>query len=256
MNRKELALSLAKDAGKLLLEYFGKESIKEEKGIRDLVLDADFKAEELIINSIKKEFPDDAIVTEETAGKEGSSGYKWIIDPLDGTINFSFGISHFNVSIGVEKENEMLYAFVYSPTTNELFSAEKNKGAFLNGDKINVSSEKNLEKFLIAYAASNHKDLEMIELAVDSVRKILSNCRAIRMRGSAMLDFCNLANGKFDGLIRIESKPWESPTGILLVEEAGGMVSDFEGNKWNPEAKNLLASNGKNHEELVKIMNT
>ncbi|MFH1586842.1 MAG: inositol monophosphatase family protein [Candidatus Diapherotrites archaeon] len=254
MGRKELGHKLAKDAGKLLLKYFRKDNVEKEKGRRDLVLGADYKVEELIMNSIKKEFPDDTIVSEESDGRKGTSGHKWIIDPLDGTVNFSSGIPHFNVSIGVEKENEMRYAFVYNPVTDELFSAEKNKGAFLNGEKIKVSSEENLEKFLVAYGASNHKDAEMIELGVDSVRKILLNCRAIRMRGSAMLDFCHLANGMFDGYIRIDSKEWETPAGILLIEEAGGRVTDFDGKEWGPKAKNLLASNGKKHKELVEIM--
>ncbi|MFH1256120.1 MAG: inositol monophosphatase family protein [Candidatus Diapherotrites archaeon] len=256
MDRKQLGLKLSEQAGKILLEYFRKEYVVKEKGKRDLVLEADLKSDEFITNSIKKEFPDDAIIAEESGGKPGNSCYKWIIDPLDGTVNFRFGIPHFNVSIGIEKEKKMLFAFVFNPMTNELFSAEKGKGAFLNGKKINVSSESNLEKFLIAYAASNHKDSEMIELCVKSVRGVLSNCRAMRMRGSAMLDFCNLANGSFDGLIRIESKKWESPTGILLVEEAGGTVTDFEGNQPDAETKNLLASNGKNHAGLVKIMNS
>ncbi len=254
MERKEFGLKLAKDAGNLLLKYFKKDNVETEKGRRDLVTEIDYNSEKLIMDSIKKEFPDDAIVSEETEGKEGISGYRWIIDPLDGTVNFSRGLSHFNVSIGVGKENEMQYAFVYVPISDELFSAEKGKGAFLNGEKIKVSSEENLEKFLVSYGASNHKDSEMIELGVNSVRKILSNCRAIRMRGSAMLDFCHLASGLFDGFIRIESKEWETPTGILLIEEAGGMVTDFDGNEWTAGAKNLLASNGKKHNELVEVM--
>jgi len=254
MERKEVGENIVKKAGKILLEYFEKENVVKNKGKRDFVLDADFEAEKLILNTLQKEFPQDSILSEESDEIRGNSGYRWVVDPLDGTANFKARIPYFCVSIGLEREGKLTMAFVYNPIADDFYFSEKNKGAFLNGKRIKVSSTKQLIKFLISYSTSNHKTPKVIELGANSFRKILDNCRAIRLRGSSILDLCNLANGVFDGLIKVGASYWDFAPGCLIIEEAGGKVTDFEGKKWSSKTKNLLASNGIRHEELLKIL--
>lgn len=256
MERKEVGTIIVKKAGKILLDYFKKENVVKNKGETDFVLDADFEAEKIILKTLQKEFPNDSILSEESDEVKGDSEYRWIVDPLDGTINFKARIPYFCVSIGLEKENKLIMAFVYNPITDEFYFAEKNRGAFLNGDRIKTSSTEQLTNFLISYSTSNHKTPEVRELGVNSFRKMLNNCRAIRLRGSSILDLCNLANGVFDGLIKVGASYWDFAPGCLIVEEAGGKVTDFQGNDWGLETQNLIASNKIQHHQLLKILNS
>ena len=254
MQRRKIGISLAKKAGKILLDYFEKENVVKNKGKKDFVLDADFEAEKLILNTLQKEFPQDSILSEESEEIKGSSRYRWVVDPLDGTANFKARIPYFCVSIGLEKDDKLITAFIYDPINKNLYFAEKDKGAFLNKNRIKVSSTKYLEKFLISYSTSNHKSAEVIEFGSKSFRTLLHNCRAIRLRGSSILDLCNLASGTFDGLIKIGASYWDFAPGCLVVEEAGGRVTDFDRKKWNSKTRNLFASNGIKHDKLLKIL--
>lgn len=254
MDRKDLGEILVKEAGKVVMEYFGKLNKEKKKSEKDFVLDADYEAEKLIINKITKEFPEDGILSEEADEIKGSSGYRWVVDPLDGTANFKAKIPYFCVSIGVEKDDKLTMGFIYNPNTKDFYFAQKNKGAFLNDKRIKVSSTEHLIKFFVSYSTSNHKNPEVIKLGAKSFEKILDNCRAIRLRGSSILDLCNLANGVFDGLIKVGASYWDYASGCLLVDEAGGEVTDFNGKKWGAETENLLATNNIKHEELLKLL--
>lgn len=254
MDRKEVGEKLAREAGKILLDYFKKENKEKSKGEKDFVLDADFEAEKLIIKELQKKFPKDSILSEEAEEVKGNSDYRWVVDPLDGTANFKARIPYFCVSIGLEKDNKPVMAFVYEPLMDNFYFAEKNRGAFMNKEKIKVSSTNNLIKFLISYSTSNHKSPKIIELGAKSFKKLLDNCRAIRLRGSSILDLCNLANGVFDGLIKVGASYWDFAPGCLIIEEAGGKVTDFNGKRWDSKTQNLLASNKIQHEELLKVL--
>lgn len=254
MDRKKLGIKISKEAGKILLTFYNKLNVEISKGEKDFTLEADLGAEKSIINHIKTNFPEDSIISEEAGKIEGKSEYKWVIDPLDGTANFKARIPYFCVSIGIEKNDELIMAFVYDPLNKNSYFAEKTKGAYMNGRIIKVSSTQNINKFLISYSTSNHRTQEIIELGSSCFRKLLHNCRAIRLKGSSILDLCNLANGTFDGLIKVGASYWDFAPGCLIVEEAGGKVTDFEGNKWDSRTKDLLASNGIKHNELLKIL--
>jgi len=254
MDRKNLGEILVKEAGKIVMTYYSKLNKEKKKGNKDFVLDADFEAEKLIINKITKIFPKDGILSEEADEIKGSSEYRWVVDPLDGTANFKARIPYFCISIGVEKKGKLIMAFVYNPLTDTFYFAEKNKGAFLNDKKIKVSSTEYLIKFLISYSTSNHKNPEVVELGANTFKEILNNCRAIRLRGSSILDLCNLANGVFDGLVKVGASYWDFAPGCLIIEEAGGKVTDFNGKPWDNKTENLLASNNVKHEELLKII--
>lgn len=254
MDRREVGEILAKEAGEIVMKYFSQLNKEKEKGVKDFALDADFEAEKLIVSKLTKEFPEDGILSEESEEIKGSSGYRWIIDPLDGTANFKARIPYFCVSIGVEKDDKLIMAFVYNPLTKDFYFAEKNSGAFLNENRIKVSSTESIVKFLFSYSTSNHKDSKIIELGAKTFKKILDNCRAIRLKGSSILDLCNLANGVFDGLVKVGASYWDFAPGCLIVEEAGGKVTDFDGRKWDNKTENILASNNIKHKELLKLL--
>ena len=254
MDRKKVGEELARKAGKILMEYFGKENIEKGKGERDHVLDVDFEAEKLIINTLQERFPDDSILSEEADDIVGSSDYRWVVDPLDGTLNFKSRISYFCVSIALEEKGELVMAFVCDPIKDKFYFAEKGKGAFVNGEKMKVSSTEHLIKFLISYSTSNHKDLEVVKLGAKSFKNLLDNCRAIRLRGSSILDLCNLAEGIFDGLVKVGANYWDFAAGSLIVEEAGGKVTDFTGQHWDSKSENLFASNGLHHSKLLEVL--
>ena len=254
MDRKETGMKAAKEAGKILLKFLDKAKIEESKGCGDFVLDADLKSEEFIINLLREKFPGDSILSEERGEIRGESGYRWVIDPLDGTINFKAGIRYFCVSIGLEKDGELVMAFVYEPANGNFYFAEKNGGAYLNGKRIRVSPTRELGNFIVAYSTTTHESPEFIEFGARSFGKLLHNCRAVRLRGSSILDFCNLANGKIDGLLKVGASYWDFAPGCLIAEEAGGRVTDAEGKEWNSRTRNLVASNKIKHEEFLRIL--
>ncbi len=254
MDRKDVGIEVSKKAGKLLLTFYNKNNKEVAKGMKDFALDADFEAEKLILDVLKKNFPRDEILSEEAGETGGKSGYRWIVDPLDGTANFKARIPYFCVSIGLEKDKELIMAFVYDPISDNIYFAEKNKGAFINGKKLRVSLVDKIDKFLVSYSTSNHKTEVIAEFGASCFKKILHNCRAIRLKGSSILDLCNLANGTFDGLIKVGASYWDFAPGSLIVEEAGGKVTDFEGKPWNSQTKDLLGSNKIKHNELLKIL--
>ena len=253
MKIKDTAVDAAKRAGALLREHLGGNIRVEYKGEVDIVTEMDKRAEALIIGAIRQGFPDHSIITEETGGLETSSEYKWIIDPLDGTTNYAHGFPVFCVSIGVELRGEAILGVVYNPMLDELFLAQKGKGAFLNGKKINVSKTASLDRSLLAtgfpYDIRHSKDTNLDHFARFAVRS-----QAIRRAGSAALDLSFIACGRFDGFWEMKLKPWDTAAAALFVREAGGVLTDFKGNPYSIYTPECLASNGLIHDEMLAIL--
>jgi myo-inositol-1(or 4)-monophosphatase len=245
----------AMDAGAAeLRRYFnGNFSITSKGTINDLVTEADHASEKAIIKIIQDKHPDHFILSEETGSVITNSNIKWIIDPIDGTINFANGIPICCVSIGVEQDGEMIMGAVFNPFMNELFFAEKGKGATLNEKPIKVSDKDNLltsclvTGFPYQYLDTPNGPLEIFE-------KLIRKSIPVRRLGSAALDLCWTAAGRFDGFYEHKLQAWDSAAGYLIVQEAGGVVTDLKGEKFNPYQPGIIASNGKIHDQLLALM--
>ena len=246
----------AVQAGAAQLQHYfnGEFKISNKEGINNLVTEADHAAEKAIIDVIQKEYPDHFILSEETGEIKTKSEYKWIIDPIDGTVNFANGIPLCCVSIGLEKNGKMILGSVYAPLLNELYVAEKGMGATLNDKKIAVSSKTELIKsclvtgFPYTYLDAPNGPLQVFE-------KLIRQGIPVRRLGSAAIDLCWVAAGRFDGFYEHKLQAWDSSAGFLLIEEAGGKVTDFESDIYSPYQPHILATNGHIHEELRAVVN-
>ncbi|MBA7715071.1 Inositol-1-monophosphatase [subsurface metagenome] len=260
---RELAIKAAKEAGSILRENLGRIRKIDYKGKArpapiywggvNLVTDIDRKAEERIIGIIKKEHPSHDILTEERRIEEKGSQYKWIIDPLDGTTNYVHGYPRYCVSIALEKNGEVILGVVYDPVPDELFLAEKGKGATLNGRKISVSKINKLDKSLLA-TGFPYDRRERADEYLKIYREFMVNSQGVRRDGSAALNLCYTANGRFDGFWEEQLAPWDVAAGSLIVTEAGGRVTDFKGDRIDIYEKEILASNGKIHKEMEETL--
>ena len=251
---KKTAIDAAKSAGLLLKRNIGRGHTIEFKGVIDVVTEMDIKAEEMIMKTIRARFPEHGILTEESFEQKSGSGYRWIIDPLDGTTNYSHGFPVFCVSIALEMEGEIILGVVFNPMLNELFTAEKGKGAYLNNKRIRVSGISELTKSLLAtgfpYDVRTSPDNNISHFANFAVR-----VQAIRRAGSAALDMCYVACGRFDGFWELKLKPWDTAAAMLIIKEAGGIVTDFKGSAFSLYSGETLASNGLVHDEMIEILN-
>jgi len=223
------------------------------KGVVNLVTEADRLSEDAIIKIIQKEFPEHNILTEESKGYEKESDYKWIIDPLDGTTNYAHGFPVYCISIALEKEGEVILGVVYNPVMDELFVSEKNKGTFLNGKRIHVSITSELSKSLLA-TGFPYDIRESQANNLDHFENLALKAQAIRRAGAAALDLCYLAKGIFDGFWELKLSPWDTAAGSLMVKEAGGKVTDFSGKRFSIYQKNILATNGKIHTQMMNVL--
>lgn len=250
---QDFAIDTARKAGALLKDNVGRIGSIEFKGAVDIVTDVDRKSEALIIDAIKKAFPSHGILAEESPELKQDSPFKWIIDPLDGTTNYSHGFPFFCVSIGLEISGEVVFGVVYDPMMDELFTAEKGKGATLNGKKIAVSAIGELGKSLLAtgfpYDLRSSADNNLDFFSEFSLR-----AQAIRRAGSAALDLCYIASGRFDGYWEMKLKPWDVAAGSLIVSESGGKITGFSGGPFSIYGKECLASNSLIHEEMTRIL--
>lgn len=246
----------AADAGAAQLRHFfqGTFKISNKEGVNNLVTEADHAAEKAIIDVIQKEFPGHFILSEETGEIITNSEYKWIIDPIDGTVNFANGIPLCCVSIGLEHNGEIIMGTVNAPILNEIFFAEKGKGATLNEEKITVSEKTALiNSCLVTGFPYTYLDAPNGPLV--AFEKLVRAGIPVRRLGSAAIDLCWVAAGRFDGFFEHQLNAWDSAAGYLLVEEAGGKVTDFDGNKFSPYQPKVLATNGLIHEQLRNVVN-
>jgi myo-inositol-1(or 4)-monophosphatase len=250
---REIAQEAALKAGKLLNDRLGKKMGISYKGEIDLVTEMDCASEKLIIDIIRRAFPDAEILAEEEGALGEHSESRWIIDPLDGTTNYAHGYPVFCVSIGYEREGELLYGVVYDPTRDELFAAEKGQGATLNGNPIQVSDTAELDKSLLCTGFPY--DIRHASLTnIDFFSEMVLHAQAVRRDGAAALDLCYAAMGRFDGFWEFKLKPWDMAAGVLIVREAGGEVSLINTGEFNIYQQEVLASNGRIHQAMRNVL--
>lgn len=250
---RELAIRAAKEAGDILRKNLGKIKRIDYKGRVSLVTDIDRLAEERVLSIIREKYPSHDILTEESRIKEKGNQYKWIIDPLDGTTNYVHGYPRYCVSIALEKDGEVILGVVYDPVPDELFLAEKEKGATLNGKRISVSKIDELDKSLLATGFPYDRRKKADEY-LKLYGEFMLNSQGIRRDGAAALNLCYTANGRFDGFWEEQLAPWDVAAGSLIVTEAGGRVTDFKGDRFDIYEREILASNGKIHREMEEII--
>ena len=250
---KKVAIDTCLKAGELLKKSLGKVNKIKFKGEINLVTEVDHKSEDLIIKSLTQSFPHHSILSEEREIIERGSPYKWIVDPLDGTTNFAHGFPIFCVTVALEYEGEVILGVIYNPNLEELFIAENKKGAFLNNKKISVSKTAKLSASLLAtgfpYDIRTNKNNNLNHFSNFALR-----AQAVRRAGSAALDLAYLACGRFDGFWEFKLAPWDSAAGVLLVQEAGGKVTDYKGKELDIYQGEILASNGRIHQEMIKVL--
>jgi len=249
------AIETAREAGHVLLEKFGKRIDISRKGETNLVTEADLAAEALIIDRIRSKFPKHSLLAEEsghTASIDGHSAWRWIIDPLDGTTNFAHGYPCFAVTMALEHEGEIVVGVTYDPTRDEMFAAERGRGASLNNKPISVSESPILKDALLVtgfpYEMTRREDLAR------HLTSFLLNARGVRRDGSAAIDLAYVACGRFDGFWEDGLNPWDVAAGILLIEEAGGKISDYQGRDCSHHKPPLCASNGLIHSQMIEIL--
>jgi myo-inositol-1(or 4)-monophosphatase len=252
--------AIAREAGALVLEYFHQGLKIEYKGDADLVTAADRASEALIRERIRKQFPSHDVLGEEQGLNDQGSDYRWYVDPLDGTTNFAHGYPVFCVSMALEhqaqadrasgKQGRLIAGVVYDPTRDELFTAEQGRGAQLNGKAIHVSKAAQLKECLLATGFPSHKRHKNPN--IHFYQQITLRTHGVRRAGSAALDLCNVACGRFDGFWEFNLNPWDTAAGALIVEESGGMVSRFDGSPFELDSRETLASNGLLHDTLVR----
>jgi myo-inositol-1(or 4)-monophosphatase len=243
----------ARDAGAIIIERSKNFSISHKTSSRDLVTQADYESEQFIIENIKNAYPDHRILSEEAADKNTAiRGHTWIIDPLDGTNNFAHGIPQFCVSIAYTHNGETHLGVVYDPLRDEMFTAVKGKGVWCNDSPLSVSPAPSLEQSIIATGFYYDRG-EMMIRTVEAVKTLFSkNVQGIRRMGSAALDLCWVACGRYDGFFEYQLSPWDYAAGSLFVLEAGGALSDRDGGGFTLASRSIIASNGTLHTPLVE----
>ncbi len=257
MTPKKVAISAALKAGKIIKDSLGTISSNdiENKNVFDYVTVIDKKSEQFIIDSIQKYFPDHEILAEESGKSNKRNESCWIIDPLDGTTNFIHGYPNSAVSIALEKNKEVILGVVYDPYRDELFYGEKGKGAFLNNRQIHVSKRTNLNHCLVA-TGFPFRNKNLLSLYWQVLSAIFMEVSGVRRTGSAALDLAHIACARFDGFWELKLSPWDVAAGSLIIQEAGGKITDFEGKNNYIWTGNVIASNNKIHDFLInKVMN-
>lgn len=249
----ETALILAGKAGEHIRQSASKLGQVDYKGRADMVTDVDRRAEEIILEGIRRAFPEHGVLAEESGENNAQSDYRWVVDPLDGTTNFVHGYPFYCVSIAVQHQEETVAAVVLNPVLGEVFSALKGAGAQLNGKPITVSAASDLSKALVAtgfpYQIGYHWQHSMTLFEA-----FYRNCHGVRRDGAAALDLCYVAAGRFDGFWEYELQPWDVAAGLLIVQEAGGKTTDFLDNPSGICDRQVLASNGFIHDEMLQVM--
>lgn len=251
---KAVGLTAAKQGGEILRARFGKIFRVEKKGAIDLVTEADTECEAAVIRTIRSVYPDHGILAEESGRNPGKSPCQWIIDPLDGTTNFSHGLPIFSVSIALAYQNQVVLGIVFNPASGELFSATSGQGAFLNAQPIRVSTTPAVSESLLVTGFPY--DLKtMIDPLMRRFSTCLQACQGVRRLGSAALDLCYVASGRFDGFWEQNLKPWDTAAGMLIAREAGARITDFSGNSFAPDMNRILATNGLIHSQMMTLLN-
>jgi len=249
----DFACHIARKAGAILLDNFTRKHRITYKGEINLITEADHLSEDFLVGAIKGEYPTHAILTEERGNLAQDSDFRWIIDPLDGTTNYAHGYPVFSISIALEIKKEVTLGVIYQPLFEELFTAQKGKGAHLNGRALAVSPTAKLSESLLA-TGFPYDIRESKENNLNYFVHLAKKAQAIRRAGSAALDLAYVAAGRFDGFWELKLMPWDTAAGILLVQEAGGKVTDMRGDAYTLTSPHIVATNGKIHEEMLKAL--
>jgi myo-inositol-1(or 4)-monophosphatase len=252
-NALHVAVGAAMQAGRAIMEGYGKALQIEAKQHHDFVTEVDKSSEAAIIKYIHRAFPDHEILAEESGKHENVNACRWIIDPLDGTTNFIHGMPMFAVSIALEVEGILTAAAVYEPVRKELFTAEKNKGAFLNGRKISVSTVSDKSRCLLA-TGFPFRNYELLDEYLQIFKSFMTQVSGVRRPGSAALDLCYLACGRYEGFWELNLKPWDIAGGTLIIQEAGGTITDFAGRNDFLYRGNVIGSNSKIHAWMLETV--
>jgi myo-inositol-1(or 4)-monophosphatase len=247
----ETAAEIAAEAGSMLRYYFERRVSFEMKGEYDLVTEADKASEKHIVDRLRREFPEHAIVAEEGGGRESASEYRWYVDPLDGTTNFAHSYPVWNVTLALEKAGELIAGVVFDPNRDELFTAERGSGAFLNGRRISVSKASRVADSLLCTGFPNHN--RSTNPNIHFFHELAMSAHGVRRSGSAGVDLAYVACGRLDGFWEIGLSPWDMAAGILLIREAGGSCSDMTGAPHHLRSPHILADNGMLHQELLEV---
>jgi myo-inositol-1(or 4)-monophosphatase len=253
MTMFDFAVQLARDAGGLLRDHLGRvNNISHKSSSLDLVTEVDLLSERFIKERISTHYPRHEILAEESGHQRTESEYRWVVDPLDGTTNYAHGYPCFGVSIALERSGEVLLGVVYNPVQEELFAAERGGGAMLNGRPIRVSTVKRLtDSLLVTGFPYNVRDNPR---SIELFARFMNKAQAVRRDGSAALDMCYVACGRFDGFWELGLKPWDAGAGKVILEEAGGRVTKLDGRPFDLYEPDMLASNGLVHEEMIAVL--
>lgn len=247
-------ISLASQAGEILTSGFGKIHTIRHKGRIDLVTEMDHRSEDMLIREIQARFPGHSLVTEESGNLTGSADHCWFIDPLDGTLNYAHAVPIYCVSIAYAEKGHMRLAVVLDPTRPECFTAERGKGAWLNGQPIHVSAIRELVDALLVTGFPYYADAQQNNL--ENFSRFFYEVQAVRRFGSAALDLCYVAAGRADGYWQLESKPWDIAAGTLIVEEAGGLVTNLKGERdYLTPPYGTVAANARLNHKMRTILN-
>lgn len=255
MHLLQIAKKLAHDAGKMAMKYQEKGFSVESKGGNPInyVTEADKAVEAFILKTIESNFPDHSILSEERGAVEKGGEYKWIIDPIDGTSNFVHGIPIFVISIAVIHKGKPIIGVVELPGLKETFWAQEGQGAYLGSKRIQVSKQNSMQKGLFATGFSYDRNSIQFKKNMELFEHFYKMSNGIRRLGSAALDLCFVAAGRYEGFWEYNLEPWDVAAGKIIVEEAGGMVTNMDGSTFNPKTKAILASNGLVHQEMLQI---
>ena len=247
-------IQISREAAELIKNAFGKtHSIEFKTNELNLVTETDKASEKLITDFIKKKYPTHGILAEEGSEANKSAEYLWVVDPLDGTTNFAHGLPIFSVSIGLQKNSETIAGVVYDVMRDIIYCAEKGSGAFEASQELNVSHTLKLEHSLLV-TGFPYNVAENPENAFQKFEALTKKARGVRRLGSAAIDFCYVASGVFEGFWEVHLHPWDLCAGKLIVEEAGGLVTDFEGNEIDIYSKKILATNGNIHNQILSVL--
>lgn len=245
---KSFIIKAAEESGKLLIRHYGKIKYVKEKDNESYFTNVDLESEKLIISLIRKNFPGHNIISEESGNLNKKSEYTWYIDPLDGTHNYINNFPLFGVSIALAHKGSVKMGAISLPYFNEIYFAEKGEGAFLNGKKISVSGKKDVKKaFVVTDLALRYRPEEKIQ----TINKLKGNVYDLRVLGCAVYDYAMVARGSADAYITNYTNSWDVAAGALIVEEAGGKVTDLKGKKWDLSMTEFVISNGKIHSKLL-----
>jgi myo-inositol-1(or 4)-monophosphatase len=248
----KIAQEAVREAGKLLMDNFEKVETMSFKGKSDIVTEIDVLSERIMEEKLNVHFPGHSILSEEKGFTDNSSSFTWIMDPIDGTINYYFGTSPFRVALCLLEDKKPVITAIYNPLKDQLYFSEVNKGAFLNGKRIKVNENFDVKNSVVMTHLSSKKEARARTIL--ALENIFSKTMHMRMFGSGLAAMTYIANGKFDVFFNVKTNPWDIMPGALLIEEAGGIVTDIKGEKITYESTSVLATNGKVHTEMLRLL--